>query len=264
MSLPDAGLHSDIPEAEYHSDGRSLSSTGAKTLLYRGPRAYRWAQDHPVHKDAYDMGSVVHALVLGVGDYEVILADSWRTKSAQEEREAARSAGRTPILAKDFEAAAAMRDAVYASPLAAGILSEGRPEVSAWGTDPETGILMRGRLDWLRDETVVDLKTSAKPTHPCEFERTAWTLGYHLQAAWYLRLLELAGEEPRPYLWVVLDKNAPHETYVYQASADLLERGREDVDRALRLYADCLARDTWPGLADDQEIHQLDAPAWAR
>lgn len=261
--LPSVGLHDGIDETAYHSDRRSLSSTGAKTLLYQGPRAFRWAQDHPVHKDVYDFGSVVHALILGVGDFEVLEHDSWRTKAAQADRDAARADGRAPILAKDYAAAEAMRDAVLENKLAASILSEGRPEVSMWAQDPDTGVLMRGRIDWLRDNAFIDVKTSAGQVDPLEYARTAWKLRYHFQAAFYQRILSLNGVEDLPPLWVALSKDAPHEVYVHQPDTDMLDRGHADVDRALDLYAHCLATDTWPGLQDDQQIHTITAPRWA-
>ena len=264
MSLPTKGLHESIPEAEYHSDPRSLSSTGAKVLLFEGPRAYKWKRDHPAHKDAFDLGTVAHALILGAGDYVVLDYPDWRTKAAQAERDQVRADGGTPILRKDVALAEAMRDSAYASPLAAAILSEGRAEVSMWATDPETGVAMRGRADWLRDNALVDLKTSGKPVDPKQWERTAWDFHYGFQAWWYQRVLELNGEPERPFLWIAVSTSAPHECYIHEASPELLDRSREDGERALRLYADCLASGKWPGLADDQEIHQTGLPRWAR
>lgn len=262
-ALPIAGLHPDIPETDYHRDDGSLSSTGAKTLLYEGPRAFQWARTHHVHKDAYDMGSVVHALTLGVGDYDVLEHDSYRTKAAQAERDESRAAGRTPILRKDIEAAEAMRDAIFSNPLAASVLSQGEPEVSMYAECPETGVLMRGRADWLRDGYLVDLKTAAGAIDPAEFERTAWNRHYGLQVAWYRRILALNGVDATP-IWVVVSKDAPHQVYVYQASTEMLERGTDDMYRALELYARCQATDEWPGLVDDQMIHTIDVPRWAR
>ena len=253
-----------MSESLYHGDRASLSSTGAKTLLYEGPRIYKHRLDHPVHKDSFDLGSVVHALILGVGDYLVVNHDSWRTKVAQAERDEARAAGSTPILAKDYFAAVDMADAVLSNKLTAGILSEGRPEVSAWAEDPVTGIVMRGRIDWLRDNAIVDVKTSKDPVDPMQWEKTAWNYRYGLQAWWYARVLELNGEPERPFLWIALSKDAPHECYVHQASTELLERGREDGERALRLYGDAILTGQWPGLADDQQIHQTGLPRWAR
>lgn len=263
-ALPTTGIHPGIDEAAYHADRASLSSTGAKTIVTHGLRAFRWQQDHPVHKDSFDLGTVVHALILGVGEYQVLEHDSWRTKAAQAERDDARANGRTPILEKDYDAALDMANAVMENKLAAAILTDGQPEVSAWAEDLETGIVMRGRIDYLRDRAIVDVKTSGKPVDPMQWERTAWDFRYGLQAWWYSRVLELNGEPERPFLWVALSKDAPHEVYVHQASTELLERGREDGDKALRLYGDALASGKWPGLADDQQIHQTGLPRWAR
>lgn len=264
MTLPDSGLHEGIDEAAYHGDSRSLSSTGAKTIVSDGADVYAWRREHPEHKDAFDFGSVVHALVLGVGDYAVIDVDSWRTKAAREAQEAAREAGQTPILAKDYERALAVRDAVYANPTAAAVLSEGAPEISAWATDPDTGVLMRGRIDWLRENAIVDLKTSAKPTHPAQWERTAWDYRYGLQAWWYSRILELNGEPERPFIWITATTSGPHRVYLHQPSPELIEKGREQGERALAIYANALETGHWPGLADPHEIHTTTPPAWAK
>ncbi len=263
MSLPTHGLHDGIDETEYHRDPSSLSSTGAKTLLYRGPAIYQWERSNPVHKDAFDLGSVVHALILGVGDYQVIDADSWRTKAAQEERTAARVAGKAPILAKDYTAAVAMRDAVMDNGIAAHLLAEGRPEVSMWATDPETGVVMRGRADWLRTDLLVDLKTTAGSVASRDWTRAVWDRHYHLQAAWYERILHLNGLDLPPLVWLVVSKDRPYEVAAYQADQDLMDRGRDDVARALRLYADCIGADWWPPLTDPDRIHTISAPSWA-
>ena len=260
--IPTAGLHYDIPEPAYHADRGSLSSTGAKTLLYDGPRAFRWGLEHPVRKDAYDIGSVVHALVLGVGEYDVLDFADYKTKAAQAARDESRAAGRTPILPRDLKPAEAMRDAIFANKLAATVLSSGSPEVSMYATDPTTGVLMRGRADWLRPGYLIDFKTAAGQIHPVEFEKTAWKLHYGMQMAWYERILELNGEWLDP-IWVVVSKAEPHDVYVYRPSKELMARGRDDMARALELYARCQADDQWPGLADNQTIHEISVPRWA-
>lgn len=263
MSLPTLGLHDDIDEAVYHADPASLSSTGAKTILFEGPRAFQWARQHPIHGDALDLGSVVHALVLGVGDYDVLDFPDYRSKAAQTARDESRAAGRTPILRDKIREAEEMRDAIFSNTLAASVLSQGKPEVSMWATDPDTGVVMRGRADWLRPGYLVDLKTAAGQIHPSEFERTAWNRHYGLQVAWYQRILQLNDIDALP-IWVVVSKDAPYQVYVYQASRDMLELGQDDMHRALELYAQCVADDEWPGLVDDQQIHTLNVPRWAR
>jgi hypothetical protein len=55
-----------LDETEYHSP-RALSSTGARRLL-ESPAKFRYMQDHPEPpKREFDVGSAVHAKVLGVG-----------------------------------------------------------------------------------------------------------------------------------------------------------------------------------------------------
>ena len=263
MKLPENGLHDSINEAEYHGDARSLSSTGAKTLLYQGPRAYRYMKDNPApYKPAFDFGSVVHALVLGVGDVEVVQASSWTGKAAREERDRVRATGATPILAKDYRIACDMADAVDSNPLARSLLTEGRPEVSAWAEDPETGVLLRGRFDYLNADNFVDLKTVAGPSDPREFAWTVRKFHYTFQAAWYQRLLALNGHGDVPPFWVAVSKDPPHDVYVHRPSRDMLNTAHEDVDRALALYAECKERDEWPGLADSHTIHTLTDTPW--
>lgn len=262
MTLPASGIHDGVDEAAYHADRRSLSSTSAKTLLFDGPRAYQWQKKHAVYKDAFDFGSVVHALVLGVGDVEVVDAASWAGKAAKEERARIRGEGSTPILAKDHATAKAMADAVLNNPTAREVLTGGRPEVSVWAEDPDTGILMRGRLDYLKADSFTDLKTVAKKADPREFAWTVRNFHYTFQAAWYQRILDLNGEGVLDPLWVAVSKDPPHEVYVHRPSADMLETAHADVDRALRLYRDCKDTDTWPGIADETAIHELTDRPW--
>ena len=62
------GIYADLDERTYHGDahlaphlGRSLSATGAKTIL-DCPARYHWERSHPVHKDAFDVGTLAHEL----------------------------------------------------------------------------------------------------------------------------------------------------------------------------------------------------------
>ncbi|MEC4616304.1 PD-(D/E)XK nuclease-like domain-containing protein [Tsukamurella tyrosinosolvens] len=116
-------------------------------------------------KKEFDTGSLVHKLVLGEGaDIVVVDAKDWRTKAAQEARDAAREEGKIPALTKDMQAAQAITEQVYERPIAANLFSVGEPEVSMYATDIETGVRMRGRVDWLRPDYLVDFKGLALDT----------------------------------------------------------------------------------------------------
>lgn len=261
MALPTVGLHDNIDEQEYHRDPLSLSSSSAKTLIFDGPDVLQ-SERHEiaVYRDAFDFGSVVHALVLGVGEYEVLEYDSWRSKQAKVDRVVARAQGKAPILRKDFERAEAMRDSVMAHPLASYFLSEGRPEVSFWATDPETGVLMRGRADWLRN-FVVDLKTTGSSADQAGFVKSVWSYHYHFQFAYYERILELNDVEVGVPHWIAVSKRAPYETGVFHPDERSMERARADVRRALRLYAHCTSTGTWPALHEAYGLEGVGAPA---
>ena len=259
-ALPIGGIHYDIPEPLYHADSASLSSTDAKTLIYQGPDAYMAKkQEVRAYNPAFSIGSVVHALVLGVGEYEVLFFENWRTKKSKEARAEALAADRAPILYRDFEMAEAMRDSVLAHPTASRLLEEGSPEVSMWATDPETGVLMRGRVDWLSTHNA-DLKTTGRPVDHASFMNTVWDYRYAFQAMWYERILALNGREVDT-AWIAVSKREPHEVGVYVPSGGLMAQSARDVSRALALYAHCVEHDVWPTLEEAWEIPGVGAPA---
>lgn len=261
MTLPRHGLHDDIPEPLYHADPASLSSSTAKALIYEGPDAVLEARQAPrEYVDAFDFGSVVHGLVLGVGDFQVLEYDSYRTKASRLARDELREQGIAPILPRDMVLATKMRDSVMAHPLAAGLLSEGKPEVSMWAEDPMTGVLMRGRVDWLRD-AVIDLKTTGRPVDRSSWVRTVWDFSYAFQFAYYNRILRLNDIEPQRPRWIAVSKQEPNETGVFTPSQELMDRAERDVDRALWLYAHCLETDSFPAFPGAYSVPGVGAPA---
>src|SRR5699024_9463999 len=118
--------------------GRSLSATGAKTLL-TNPARFAWERDNGrPEKRVFDLGTLAHALILGNPDRRVTVIDAydWRTKAAREARDAAYAAGQVPVHRGDLRATVELRRAVRNHPLASAILSQGRAEQSLYWTDP--------------------------------------------------------------------------------------------------------------------------------
>lgn len=264
------GVYRGVSDSDYHADADSLSSSGARMLL-TCPAAYRYTVDHPddgSSTDYFDIGTVVHTLVLGVGrPMRELPFDKWNSDAAKKARDEAIAAGEVPLKPSEAAQARAMAKAVHDHPLAAALLRDGEPELSLWWQDRATGVMLRARPDWTptvnrrRRLILTDLKTSKDP-RPSEFGRTAASFGYHMQAAWYpdgARELDL---DPDPaFVFVLVGKTPPYPVSVVELDADAIELGRRRNRRAINLYADCLETGHWPAYGDD--VHLVGLPKYA-
>lgn len=249
----------DLDETTYHADRDTLSSTGAKLIL-KSPASYRWAMDNPQPvKAAFDLGTVVHSSVLGVGPKPIQVGDQ-RTKAGKEEAAQARADGNIPLSERDYLTATGMADAVLSHPTAGAILSVGEPEVSLYWRDDATDVACRGRIDWLHDKACVDLKTTTDAS-PRGFQRAFANFRYQLQAAWYLQGLYACGIAGLPFVFVAVEKDPPYLVGIYQPNDDAIEHGNVAAHTARTIYTDCQATGQWPGYSP--EIEPLALPGWA-
>jgi len=258
MSAPES-VRIGMPELEYHASP-GLSSTGMKWLL-RSPKHYRERMDHRVEKAAFDLGHCVHATVLGVGMGIIaipptVLASNGAasTKDAKEFIANARAEGLVPVKADVIIKVHAIADAVLANPKAHALLSlDGDAEVSLFADDPETGVHMRGRIDYLGtfpDGRLVniDLKTTTDVRRR-KLVRTIEDFGYDIQSETYRYLLRLTTcKTIAPTHLIFVETDAPFEVRVVSlAHPDWIEGGQHKMRRAIDIYAHCIATDTWPG-----------------
>lgn len=284
MRITEPGLYPDLSNDDYQAQVDWLSWSRMKFLIPPStPAHFKAALDAPrEHKRHYELGHVVHRLVLGEGEEYVVVqalnrskepydATDYATKSAQDHRDAIRDSGRTPVLRHELDAAEKMAAAIKDHPTASALLSRpGRPEVSLFWVDPATGVKCRARVDYLPDVVekrrliVADVKTTAieSGASPAEFSRTTGRLAYYGQRQHYLDGLVALGLDPDPaWLFVVVETTAPYLVSVGQlAGADDLRLARATVDHCRRLYAECLAADRWPGYGDG--IQDLSLPSW--
>jgi hypothetical protein len=274
-----------LTAAAYHADPcarPSLSASCATTLLTRSP--YHAWLEHPrlgaVRREttpSMDAGTVLHALLLeGGAGLRVIDAADYRGAKAREERDAARAAGETPVLAPDHAAAVALVVDVRAQLAARGIELAGDSEVSVEWTEHAAGgdaVLCRARLDHLivrpASATVLDFKR----THcaaPSAASRSAWDHGYDIQREAYGRAVEalhphLVGRADFQFVFIEeLPEGAPRRALLTVARPDGMFRevGARRWTRAVDRWARCLASDSWSGYPAGTVA--LECPAWAR
>lgn len=260
------GVYPDVGEDFYHAHRGSLSVSNAKLLLPPScPAEFDYAQKNkPPPKRHFDFGHLVHLLVLGKGiDTVEIDADNYRTKVAREARDQAHADGKIPVLVgagstdnfgAELAKAQAMTDAVRADADAGPLFERGQAEKSLFWTEPQTGVQLRGRTDWLTvidgRLTCVDLKTSTT-VNPDELERQFWKFNYHMQFAWYRRLLiELGLSEDPDFVFVVVKKEPPYLVTVVRYDAEALAEGERLNRQAIDLYVQCKRSGKWPDYAD--------------
>ena len=268
------GIHYNVPEAAYHADpceAPSLSSGIARTLLTRST-LHAW-HNHPrlnpdhaqTSSKAADAGTVLHKLLLGVGaDLVPINAADWRTKAAQDARDEARAHGATPVLVGDLadlhSAAGTIRQRLHSTDDGRLLFEPGQPEATlVWREGP---VWCRARCDYLLDDPtlpILDLKTTGMSANPEDWQR-ALIRDYCIQDAFYRRGLAKLRRSTPPMRFIVAEQDPPHGVSVVCADPSLAARAEHCVERAIGMWAQCLATGQWPGYPT-QTAH-VAAPAW--
>ena len=248
------GIYPDLTNEFYHSHKNALSSSGARLLLDKSPLHFKVRQSKSETNEAFEIGTLTHSLVLENDESaaEVLDYDSWRTKAAKEAAAAARAAGKIPVLPEKWGEIRAMRDAVWANPDAALLLSGGKAEQSIFWKH-ETGSMLRCRPDYYAPDSpigpiCIDLKTSAD-ADPRKFDKSASDFGYFAQQAWYEDGIEaLTGTRPT-FVFIVVEKGDVPAVSIPELDEDDVELARHRNYLAIDLWNKCRAEDTWPGYA---------------
>jgi hypothetical protein len=201
----------------------AVDQTSLKKMLV-SPLAYSdYLTGEHKYSSALEFGKAAHSMVLGSGP-QVVAKPNLRTKEGKALRDRlVEQYGADDIVwlsADDVEKVQAMRDMVgdFFTKL------DGQPEVAMIAADPDTGLLIKGKADWLPSTPdpdgvlrIRDYKTTVKS--PDEFERSCWQYGYHIQAAFYMRLYRLTMPEyegPLGFEFVVQEKNPPFDWRVWR------------------------------------------------
>lgn len=268
LTVTRPGVYRGMPAETYHGDccdAPSLSASGAKLLMDECPAAFWHASTMnpdfvPERKREFDIGTAAHLVFLEpdlFGERVVVIdAADYRTKAARDARDDAYAAGKTPLLTEQARQVQAMRNALFAHPIARKAFSGGEAELSMFWRDQTFGVWLKTRPDYLpaHGRWVVDYKTAAS-ANPRAFAKRAYDLGYFQQAAWYLDGVEATtGRRPEHFWFVVQQKDLPHLVTVCQLDEAAIEWGRLLNRKAVEVFARCLERGEWPG------YRQPDAP----
>jgi hypothetical protein len=267
------GIH-DMTSDSYHALATptpALSSSIARILLASSP-LHAWYA-HPAlnpagvreEREAYDIGTAAHALLLEGSAARVVIVDAkdWRGKAAQEQRDAAYTEGKLPLLAakwldvQSMVAAARGQLAAHERPTP---LTAGQAEQTlVW---QEGDVWCKARLDWLHEGAryVDDYKTTSASANPETWCRNVFPSGVAIQAAFYLRGVRTLLGYDAAFRFVVQETYPPYALSVVGLGPDALVLAEKKVIFALDLWRDCLARGEWPGYPT--RTAYADLPPW--
>jgi hypothetical protein len=219
--------------------------------------------------EAMQFGSCLHAALLEGRRMYHVRPDTYGdgkkwNGNANECKEWLRAHSDRPVLSGDDDARIeAICQKVKSDRLAAPLLEGGRAELSVFATEPQTGVLLKGRPDYVSADgrIVVDLKTIANAsTQKCA--RAIADRRYHIQAALYFTLLEQFGYKPERFYFIFVETSSGMPLLNVRRLGDAtINLGRRTLEHELFHFAACEAAGMWPGYSgEDQAVPTIEAP----
>jgi hypothetical protein len=271
----EAGIY-DLPAEIYHADpcpAPSLSASIASLICCSSLLHAR--HEHPrlnptatrEEQEKFDLGTAAHALLLeGKNGVAVIEAPDWRTNAAKAAREAARGAGKTPLLAKIWADVEAMVKSAREQ-LARhrdgnrSMFSNGKPEQTLIWLDPDFDVWCRARLDWLRPGAIDDYKTTNGSAEPEAWNRSAlFQNGFDVQCAFYLRGLKVLTGIEAEFRFAVQETYPPYALSVNTPGPAAQLLAEKKILYALEHWKHALERDEWTGYP--RRLCYAELPPW--
>jgi len=167
---------------------------------------------------------------------------------------------REVISQSNYDGIIQMRDSVMRHPAAAFALQSGKAEQSLFCEDPETGLQLKCRSDWLSGNCIVDLK-KCQDASPAGFAKTIANYWYDLQAAVNLHICKILGLGKENFIFIAVEDKAPWAVGVYQLDESSINIGYNKFRRLLGRYLECSVTDKWPAFSSNIEF--LSLPKWA-
>lgn len=138
----------------------------------------------------------------------------------------------------------------------------GRAELSLFAE--KDGVPLKCRIDWLPDdgEEIDDLK-SGQSSEPAAFIRSAYTLGYHLQAAFTIDVARLCGIDRKTFSLIAVESASPHAVCRLNFSDEplsFLRLGRVHYRAAFLKLKEAYASGRWHGYGE--HAAEMFAPAY--
>lgn len=259
------GIIRELTNEDYHAAHEYLSFSGAKAFA-KAPAYYpAYLRKENEETPARRIGTGVHMRVLEPNRFStgIVTVTNRVTKENKERIAQAEAEGKWVLNVKEYDQICKMSDSILKDPLAASLLKGGVAESSIFWKDAKSGVNLKCRPDYLRDDgVIVDLKTYGEDMDDDALMRQVMKMKYHYQSAMYLDGVgQLLGRELNMFAHVFVGDEDPYLVRVIVLNDAALDKARFDLDELFQRFAECKAKNVWPGF--NSGITEVTLPDWA-
>lgn len=281
--LPRQGLVYDLPNAVYQSLPE-VSNSDLKwyrkspfhyfaRCLQPVPEVFLTDDDEDDPTGALFAGTLCHCATLEPDQFDrrYVVGPAVKTRGAKAWKEfVAANPERVAITPKQYATALGQAASLRRLDAVAEILEGGQCEVSAFWTDPATGIGCRCRTDCVNREfgtprqpmaMILDLKSTQDASRR-GMQAAIARLGYHHQCVWYSTGYALASHiNVAGFIFAFVESKYPFAARVVELDAEAWDVAARENRQALEALARCRQRGEWPGYS--AEVENVGLPRWA-
>lgn len=261
----------DISIEEYHSNP-AISKSGLDKIH---KSMSHFLNPSRVERDYFNFGSAVHDAILLPNVFEssyTVKPEEIKVRRGKEwEAFKAANASKTILTADEYDLARTIRDRILSHKICKNIFQEGEPEYSYFDEIEVDGITVKRRCrpDFVSKNCLIDIKTTVDASYD-SFKRSIHRYRYHVQAAWYLdvvnatmRAIDPSWVEVDTFIFVAVEKEMPLPIGVYMLDRESIDLGRKQYLDDLKLYAKYM-KDPKPSLGyTDDSIQMIGCPNYA-
>lgn len=236
------GIYTSMTANEYHASD-AIGSTTIKAISVSPANHYF---NKFKGSKSSQIGTAIHAAILEPELFErdfVMLPDT--TRASKEYKEIVKNGvdAENILVGSEVEKVRLMLESSKLNTdFQEYIAGDGESELSIFTTCPRTGLQLKCRFDRMAMgyPYPVDVK-STKSVDWRSFSKDIKTYGYHIQAAYYLYVYELAtGIKLNQFCFFAIENVAPHRNCMYFLDAESLELGRKIMFEALDTLLACM------------------------
>ena len=258
---------------DYHADTSAISASGLK-LFARSPAHYYAAYLDPNRIErsptpAMRVGTATHCAILEPERFSaeyIALPEGLdrRTKEGKQAYADLLATGAELLTSDDMSLVVNMACAFRDNATSRALFD--RKHVVEQSIFAEVnGVACKCRPDFMTADglMVMDVKTTSDAS-PESFGKSAWSLGYHIQAAFYRRVIQSATGITPDFIFGCVESDRPYLTAYYTVPQYLLDYADGVIDALLEQYAECLRSGIWHGYIAEIEPQELSVPGYAQ